>query len=78
MVLVYSEYFESCMLVVILIDKSKPYRLYLPSGKITSCFPIDKDINSILEIILHAYKQAWIEQPPKRVETGIIKDSNYT
>lgn len=57
------------MLVVILIDKSKPYRLYLPSGKITSCFPIDKDINSILEIILHAYKQAWIEQPPKREDT---------
>lgn len=51
------------------IDKSKPYRLHLPSGKVTSCFPIDKKINKILEIILLAYKQAWIEQPTRNEAT---------
>lgn len=47
------------------IDKTRPYNLYLPSGKVTSCFSITMNINDILKIILFAYKQAWIEQKPK-------------
>lgn len=51
------------------LNKEKPYELVLPNGKNTSCFPITMNATNIITTILKAYKQAWISQPPKKLET---------
>lgn len=51
------------------LDKTKPYILHLPNGKVTSCFPNNLNVNNLLILILKCYKQAWKEQPPLNSNT---------
>lgn len=59
------------------LDKTKPYILHLPNGKVTSCFPNNLNVNNLLALILKCYKQAWETKPPKNLNTTEWKPSIF-
>lgn len=45
------------------LDKTKPYNLELPDGKLTSCFPITMSPTDVVIAVLKTYQQA-LKNPP--------------